>query len=111
VVFFLYFSFYFTDFSSKRLYWIDSVYKQIQSSNLNGTDIKKLITTSPEYMAWAWGLIVFRDWIYWISSHKIYRVYKENGSNVAVIKSNLNNARGIKFYSPENQPTGIFFVW
>jgi hypothetical protein len=94
VVFFLYFSFYFTDFYSRRLYWIDSFYKQIQSSNLNGTDIIKLLTTSPEDMAR--GLIVFRDWIYWISSKKIHRVYKENGSNVEVIKSNLFNVRGIK---------------
>ena len=52
------FSFYFTDFSSNRLYWIDNVYKQIQSSNLNGTDIK-LLATSPHYMPWAWGLIVY----------------------------------------------------
>ena len=109
MVFILYFSFYFTDFSSNRLYWIDSVYKQIQSSNLNGTDIK-LLTTFPEYMPLARGLIVFGDWIYWTSSRTINRLYKENGSNVEVVNSHLSNSRGIKIYSPENQPIGILFV-
>ena len=63
-------------------------------------------------MALAWGLIVFRDWIYWTSStsNTIYRVDKENGSHVEVVKRYLHNPRGIKIYSQENQPKGILFV-
>jgi hypothetical protein len=81
-----FFSFYFTDFSTNKLYWIDNVYKQIRSSNLNGTDIK-LLTTSPVYMPWAWGLIIFGNWIYWTSFTKetIYRVDKESGLNFEIV--------------------------
>ena len=93
------------DFDSNRLYWIDSIYKQIQSSNLNGTDIK-LLTTAPKYMALAQGLIVFKDWIYLTTYRKIYRVDKENGSNVEDVKRDLSYPRGIKIYSQENQQKG-----
>ena len=105
------FSFNFTDFSSNKLYWIDNVYKQIRSSNLNGTDIK-LLTTSPHYMPLAWGLIVFGDWIYWTSftNNTIYRVDKETGSTFEVVKTELSRPVGIKIYSQENQPTGILCV-
>jgi hypothetical protein len=105
------FSFNFKDFSSNKLYWIDNVYKQIRSSNLNGTDIK-LLTTSPHYMPWAWGLIVFGDWIYWTSftNNTIYRVDKETGSTFEVVKTELSRPVGIKIYSQENQPTGILCV-
>ena len=104
-------SFYFTDFSSSRLYWIDNIYKQIRSSNLDGTDIK-LLTTSPVYMPWAWGLIVFGDWIYWTSftNNTIYRVDKASGTNFEVVKTELSTPVGIKIYSQENQPTGIVCV-
>ena len=63
-------------------------------------------------MPWAWGLIVFEDKIYWTSftNNTIYRVDKENGSHVEVVKRYLRNPRGIKIYSQENQPTGILCV-
>jgi hypothetical protein len=34
-------------------------------------------------MPWAWGLIIFGNWIYWTSFTKetIYRVDKESGLN------------------------------
>ena len=108
---FLYFSFYFTDFSSNRLYWIDNFYNHIRSSHLNGSDII-LLATSPEYMPLAQGLIVFKDWIYCTSStnNSIYRVNKKNGTNFEVVKSDLRTPLGIKIYSKENQPTGILLV-
>jgi len=60
-------------------------------------------------MPWAWGIIVFRNWIYWTSfrNDTIYRVDKETGSNFEVVKTDLNMPIGIKIYSQENQPTGI----
>ena len=62
-------------------------------------------------MPWAWGLIVFGDWIYWTSftNNTIYRVNKESGSNFQVVKTDLRTPIGIKIYSQENQPTGILF--
>jgi glutathione S-transferase len=42
---FFFFSFYFTDFSTNKLYWIDNVYKQIRSSNLNGFELANTIET------------------------------------------------------------------
>jgi hypothetical protein len=60
-------------------------------------------------MPWAWGLIVFGNWIYWTSftNNTIYRVDKESGLNFEVVKTDLRNPVGIKIYSQENQPTGI----
>ena len=59
-------------------------------------------------MPWAWGLIVFGDWIYWTSftNNTIYRVDKESGLHFEIVKTDLSIPVGIKIYSQENQPTG-----
>jgi hypothetical protein len=63
-------------------------------------------------MPWAWGLIVFGDWIYWTSftNNTIYRVDKETGSKFEVVKTELSRPVGIKIYSQEKQPTGTLCV-
>ena len=63
-------------------------------------------------MPWAWGLIIFGNWIYWTSFTKetIYRVDKESGLNFEIVKTDLRIPVGIKNYSQENQPAGTVCV-
>ena len=63
-------------------------------------------------MPWAWGLIIFGNWIYWTSFTKetIYRVDKESGLNFEIVKTDLRIPVGIKIYSQENQPAGTVCV-
>lgn len=81
--------------------------KQIKSAALDGSDVK-ILTTYTERNIWTWGLTVFEDWIYWVAyKHKtIYRVDKETGSTLEIVKTGLHSPAGITIYSQQKQPLG-----
>merc|ERR1719348_1021826 len=61
--------------TDKRLYWLDTKYNQIASSNLDGSDIK-ILSSDPGYLKNPLSLAVFEDWVYWNNASHIFRIQK-----------------------------------
>ena len=89
------------------MFWIDWGFEAIFSSNYDGTNITKIVEGS-DYLQYVRGLVVYKDWLYWIDKrhYLIVRVDKHTGSNFEVVQSNLQNPRGLHIYSDELQPEG-----
>jgi len=61
--------------TDKKLYWLDTKYNQIASSNLDGSDIK-ILSSDPEYLRNPLSIAVFEDWVYWNNASHIFRIQK-----------------------------------
>ncbi|XP_048587664.1 low-density lipoprotein receptor-related protein 8 isoform X2 [Nematostella vectensis] len=90
------------DYSTRRLYWIDSKLDVIKHCNLNGTEVRVVINTGIDNPT---AITVFEDHIYWTDSRKIYKANKFTGKNMTVLVNNAASPEDAHIYHPQRQPT------
>lgn len=87
-----------------RLYWIDSGKGYIGSSNLDGTDLRKIVTSST---AQSYGLAVFEGSIYWTQTRgKVFTANKFDGKNKRDIRGAYYKPFTISLNHPLAKPKG-----
>lgn len=88
------------DRPANRLFWNDGDLKKIESSNLDGTD-RRIIVTDLKH---PYGLVVVGNHIYWTDwkTPGLHRADKNNGSDNAVIKEKLEGAMDIRSVQSDN---------
>lgn len=91
------------DYTTRKLYWVDSKLKTIKHCSLNGTAIRELVNTglvNPSAVA------VFEDHIYWADNKSIKKANKFTGKNVTVLVSDAMSPQDALIYHPQRQPSG-----
>ena len=69
---------------SERLYWVDGKLGYLGSSNLDGSDMRQIITTN---LRTSFGLAVFENTVYWTqTSGRVFKADKKDGSNLQEIR-------------------------
>ena len=105
------------DYQHQILYWIDSDYRVLESSTVNGTNRKTIHLFSSSYSFY--GISIFKDTLY-LSQHSntIYRVSTsgQNFTTISIPYLCRKNYRQLKVSSEERQPmTGnkksIIILW
>jgi len=92
------------DYTTRKLYWVDSKLKSIKHCSLNGTAIRELLhqgLTNPS------AVTVFEDDIYWTDTRSIYKANKFTGQNRTVLVHNAVNPQDAHIYHPQRQPAGM----
>lgn len=64
------------DYGASRMFWSEHTGNKICSSNLDGTDIRNIVTLPPE--SYPWGIALHNDQIYWgnYGSKSLQRSFK-----------------------------------
>ena len=94
------------DFENDRLYWCDALLDHIQFSNLDGSNVQTVNTSSLQ-LKHTFSITIFKEWIYvtdW-RIEAIAKVHKVSGATGKVLALPEDGARlfCIKVYSKENQ--------
>ena len=93
------------DYQHQILYWIDSDYRVLESSTVNGTDRKTIHLFSESYLFY--GISIFKDTLY-LSQHSntIYRVSTtgQNFTSINILSLCYKSYRQLKVSSKERQP-------
>ncbi|XP_015367402.1 PREDICTED: low-density lipoprotein receptor-related protein 2-like [Diuraphis noxia] len=91
------------DFATDRLYWCDVLSEKVQHSNLDGTDVRDIISTS---IRSPWLITIHKDWMYIIDWDRdaIMKLHKLTGvlDNIEV-RQPRNWLMGVKVYSEHEQ--------
>ena len=97
------------DYTSQKLYWVNTNNRHIESSNCNGTE-RVIISTAAE-ISYSWGIAVFAGDIYWTEyySRKVYKL-PLNSSTVFTIAESVTYLYGLQIYSKEKQVQGINII-
>ena len=89
-----------------RLYWIDSGKGYIGSSNLDGTDLRKIVMSNTES---SFGLAVFEGAIYWTQTRgKVLSADKFDGKNKREIRGAYFKPFAININHPLAKPKGSY---
>jgi low-density lipoprotein receptor-related protein 4 len=77
-----------------RLYWNDGKMKCIESSNLDGTGRKQILTEVPH----PYGLVVVGTHIYWTDwqTEALHRADKDTGAEMVIIRDRLQGLMTIR---------------
>ena len=94
------------DYQHQILYWIDSDYRVLESSTVNGTNRKTIFLFSQSYLFY--GISTFNDTLYLSQySNKIYRI-STSGQNfttrISIPYLCYKVYRQLKVFSEERQP-------
>jgi len=94
------------DYQRHRLYWTDAGLQHIESSRLDGTDRKILLS---EGVPHPFGIAVHDDLIYWTDwvTHNIESANKLNGSDRQVVLAGLEDLMDIRVFN-RRWPTGAY---
>ena len=97
------------DYTSQKLYWVNTNNRHIESSNCNGTE-RVIISTAAEIF-YSWGIAIFDGDIYWTEyySRKVYKL-PLNSSTVFTIAESITTLYGLQIYSKEKQVQGINII-
>lgn len=101
------------DYTTRKLYWVDSKLKTIKHCSLNGTAIRELVNQGLKSPS---AVTVFEDNIYWTDARSIYKANKFTGQNKTVLVHNAANPQDAHIYHPQRQPSGrlicvLFYVF
>ena len=93
------------DFASRRLYWTESSMNKIQSSDLDGQDVR-LVVQLPNYSS-PRGIAVFNDRIYWGNwgDMKLHSCNKD-GEGLQTLHTETHEIAHITIVPPPDQPAG-----
>ena len=96
------------DFTIWRIFWADARLKVIESSNLDGSDRRKVVYLPAQH---PFSVTVFEDFIYWSDwqSDGIFKANKFTGNGTTRIVHGLYSIMGVEIYHPLRQPTGKMF--
>ena len=87
-----------------RLYWTDSGKGYIGSSNLDGTDLRKIVQSNTRS---SFGLAVFESSIYWTQmSGKVYKANKFDGNDKKEIRGAFFRSYAIRVNHVAAKPRG-----
>ncbi|XP_019869028.2 low-density lipoprotein receptor-related protein 4 isoform X2 [Aethina tumida] len=91
------------DYTSSRIYWADAKHNVIETSLLDGTDRKKVISKGLPH---PFAITIFEDAIYWTDWHtkSISTANKATGAGLKTIHSQLHFPMDIHSYHPQRQP-------
>jgi hypothetical protein len=93
------------DYKHQILYWIDSDYRVLESSTVNGTNRKTIYLFSQSYSFY--GISIYKDTLYLSRySNIIYRVSTsgQNFTSISVPNLCYKNYIQLKVFSEERQP-------
>lgn len=93
------------DYQEQVLYWIDSDYRVLESSTVNGTNRRTIYTFSRSYTFY--GISFYKNTLYLSRySNTIYRVSTsgQNFTSISVPYLCFKNYRQLKVLSQERQP-------
>ena len=68
------------DYVGRRLYWVDSTLEKIGSANLDGSDVKYVISGCPEICS-PYSISVFENTLYWMDMGTIKSINTITGRN------------------------------
>jgi hypothetical protein len=92
------------DYTTRKLYWVDSKLKTIKHCSLNGSAIRELVNTGLLNPS---AVTVFEDHIYWADTRSIYKANKFTGKNVSVLVNDAMSPQDAHIYHPQRQPSGM----
>ena len=94
------------DYTADRIYWTDAKHHVIESSHLDGSDRKKMISKGLPH---PFAITVFEDSLYWTDWHlkSISSAKKANGRGYKTIHSGLHFPMDIHSYHPQRQPNYV----
>ncbi|XP_043278343.1 vitellogenin receptor-like [Venturia canescens] len=92
------------DYSTERLYWIDSKLKTVESMDLNGNDRQRLLQTKDKRLH---SLAIFKDQLYWSdwSTNIIESIDLATGGDRTIIVDATKLIYDMKVYDPEFEST------
>ena len=95
------------DFTIRRIFWADARLKVIESSNLDGSDRRRVVHLPTQH---PFSVTVFEDFIYWSDwqSDAIFKANKFTGNGVTKIVHQVYSIMGVEIYHPLRQPAGKF---
>lgn len=90
------------DFRDKRLFWIDTELRTLESSDFNGNH--RSVIVGP-HLPKPHSLTVYQDYVYWSDweTGSIERVFKSNGTNQIRIQDNLDFVVDVRVYHSSRQ--------
>ena len=95
------------DYKEQTLYWIDSDYRVLESSTVNGTNRRTIYLFSQSYVFY--GISVFNNTLYLSQQgNTIYRVsaseHNHTKTRISIPHLCYNSYRQLKIFSQERQP-------
>ncbi len=89
---------------TERVYWVDRRAGYIASSTLDGSDMRKIVTSN---VGSSFGLAVFEDLVFWSQTNgKVFKANKMSGENVEDVKGAFFSPYMIQVYHPAVKPKG-----
>ena len=88
------------DFNANRVYWVDAGKDVINSVNLEGEDLKTVLSKVPQ-LHHAFAIGIHKDLMYWDDwkSKSMYLADKNNGRGIRQIKKSMAGAMDMKVFS------------
>lgn len=91
------------DYTNKKLYWVDFKLRVIKQCDLDGKNVREIVTRGIKKPS---ALTLFEDHVYWIDDKKIYKANKFTGKNVSVMVNEAFAPTDLRIYHPQRQPMG-----
>lgn len=89
------------DYTNKKLYWVDFKLRVIKQCDLDGKNVREIVTRGIKKPS---ALTLFEDHVYWIDDKKIYKANKFTGKNVSVMVNEAFAPSDLRIYHPQRQP-------
>ena len=95
------------DYKDSRLYWSDSGWRWIASSDFNGQSRITVVKGSLQY---PFAITIFGDRVYWSDwdSKSIHSSLKKTGNETLVVKKKVERLWDLKVFELKRQREGIF---